>query len=294
MENIQNCPICIGTSFSNYISCIDQTHSKSQFHIVVCNGCGFKFTNPRPDINEISEYYESDAYISHSNSSKGIINKVYKLVRKRAISSKLSTISKYVSRGTILDIGCGTGDFLSHCQKKGWEITGIEPSAQARMVASEVHKITLHDTAYISKLKDASFDVVTLWHVLEHIHKLQDRIQEIYNLLKPGGIVLIAVPNHISFDASHYKEHWAAYDLPRHLYHFEPNTLIRLFKNKKFNTINILPMKYDSFYVSMLSEKYKNKKSNYLSAASIGFLSNLKARIKNNNSYSSQLYIFQK
>lgn len=234
MENITNCPVCSSEKNSLFISCLDHTVTKNNFHVIECLDCSFKYTNPRPSRHNIDEYYQSEDYISHSNSNKGLINKVYRYVRNITISKKLSLINKYVSRGTLLDIGCGTGEFLSYCAKRGWTTLGIEPGVDARKLAAENHNLNVYDESYIKNIATASYNVITMWHVLEHVHELNERIIELKRIIKEDGIIVIAVPNHTSYDAKHYKEYWAAYDLPRHLYHFSPKTINLLFQKHGF------------------------------------------------------------
>ncbi len=294
METISKCPVCDSLNMGPYLNCKDYTVSKEVFQITRCNDCSFLFTNPRPIQAEIGKYYQSEDYISHSNTKKGIFNKLYQYIRNITIDQKLSVISHYVSRGTLLDIGCGTGEFLNYCNSKGWETIGIEPGTEARNNAIKNYSLAVHEESYINTIENDSFDVITLWHVLEHVHELNNRVGELARIIKDNGILIIAVPNHTSYDANKYKEFWAAYDLPRHLYHFSPKTITQLFKKNQLDLIKILPMKFDSYYVSMLSEKYKTGKLNYLKAAAMGLLSNMNAGRRNTNSYSSQIYIFKK
>ena len=175
MENINICAVCNSENITHFMNCVDYTVSNKSFQIYECKDCSFKFTNPRPGISEISKYYESENYISHSNTKKGIFNKLYQYIRNITISQKLTLINKHVSRGTLLDIGCGTGEFLNFCKNKGWTTSGIEPGNDARKYASEVYGLTIHDENFISSIPDNSFDVITLWHVLEHVHDLNNR-----------------------------------------------------------------------------------------------------------------------
>ena len=294
MEIISSCPVCASSETKPFISCTDYTVTQKTFQIVECLACAFLFTNPRPQQEGIGEYYQSEDYISHSNSNKGLFNKLYKTVRNVTIARKLRIINKHVSRGTLLDIGCGTGEFLLYCKQQGWKTIGIEPGESARKFAQEYHKLDVRNEESIKDIPASSYDVVTLWHVLEHVHELNERVSELNRVVKDNGIVIIAVPNHTSYDASHYKEFWAAYDLPRHLYHFSPKTITSLFQKHGLKKVETLPMKFDPYYVSMLSEKYKTGKIKYLEAQMTGFKSNQKASTKKDDSYSSQIYIFKK
>jgi 2-polyprenyl-3-methyl-5-hydroxy-6-metoxy-1,4-benzoquinol methylase len=293
MINISNCPVCASNNFSVNLTCKDYTVSQEKFRIVVCGSCGFKFTNPRPDDEVLGNYYKSEDYISHSNTRKGFVSKLYHVVRNYTLQRKLGLVSKYVSRGTILDYGCGTGVFLNVCKKAGWETYGSEPDAGASLIASNSGLTVFSGKDQINNaLGHLKFDVITLWHVLEHVTDLDETLSFFNSRLNTSGILVVAVPNHRSFDAMHYREFWAAYDVPRHLYHFHKDTIERLLSRFDFNLCETLPMKFDSFYVSMLSEKYKNGSVNYFRPFINGLRSNLKA--KRPSDYSSVIYIFKK
>ncbi len=289
-ERLDACPVCGKSQLKNFLMCKDNSVSGESFVIVECENCTFKFTNPRPDIDSIGKYYESAAYISHSDSTEGIVNKAYQVVRKITIGQKLDLINKFSSnKGKILDYGTGTGYFLSACQKDGWEAEGVEPSETARKQTEEKLGKQI-SSGNLSGFAPASFDIITLWHVLEHVHDLNGVMKRFTELLKPDGKLIIAVPNADSFDAQMYKEYWAAYDVPRHLYHFTQATMKRLLKKHKLQLVETRPMKFDSFYVSMLSEKYKQGRQNLAKSVMNGLKSNLHA-MKNKNDYSSLIYI---
>ena len=294
MEQITSCPICNSATHSHYLTCKDYTVSNSEFTIVRCNSCNFHFTNPRPDSKSIGSFYESEEYISHSNTKKGLINKLYQLVRNYTLKQKESLISQHVSRGTLLDIGCGTGEFLNHMRKAGWSVLGIEPGEKARNFASTNYSIPVENESALLNLSPESYDLISMWHVLEHVHNLNERVKKLHELIKQDGLVVIAVPNYTSYDAEKYGAYWAAYDLPRHLYHFSPNSIQQLFAKHGFVQHKVMPMKFDSFYVSLLSEKYKYGGTNIVSAFMTGLLSNLKAKFSKDHIYSSQIYLFKK
>lgn len=293
MEQLNNCPVCQSQMFEEYLTVKDYTVSQEQFKIVTCKNCGFRFTNPRPDVNEIGEYYKAESYISHTNTSKGLISKVYQEVRKFTLKSKLNLINKLSpQKGKLLDVGCGTGMFLNIAKENGWQVNGIEPDTGARAIAEEINQIKIKEEV-LNSFQNETFEVITLWHVLEHIHELNATIDWVKERLSKNGSLIIAVPNHESKDAEIYQEQWAAYDVPRHLYHFSQKTIKELFTKHGFELKESLPMKFDSFYVSMLSTKYQTDKINYLKAFVDGVKSNLSAE-SNNQNYSSLIYVFKK
>lgn len=293
METLSNCPICNSEEKTLFLTCKDNTVSRETFNIVQCFSCGFMFTNPRPEENKIGDYYKSNEYVSHSNTKKGFVNSVYQIVRKYTLIKKLELISGFYKTGNILDIGSGTGEFLKVFKDAKWKTIGVEPDPNARKMAIENYGLDIKEEIEIANLESGSFDVITMWHVLEHVTKLNERIEDLKRLIKPNGIILIAVPNRTSLDAKIYKENWAAYDLPRHLYHFSPKDIETLFKNHGMNLFKILPMVFDSFYVSLLSEKCRRGKLNIARAVWNGFRSNISA-IKTPNTSSSQIYLIRK
>ncbi|MES2593548.1 MAG: class I SAM-dependent methyltransferase [Bacteroidota bacterium] len=293
MKFLSTCPICETAQMQTFLACRDNTVSHETFTIVECDSCGFKFTNPRPEESRLGEYYKSEEYVSHSNTNKGFINSAYQLVRKYTLQKKLLLISKFYRSGKILDIGCGTGEFLKTFKDAKWNTLGIEPSPEVRKLARENYGLDVREEADIKNLEPASFDVITMWHVLEHVPDLNDRIEDLKRLIKPKGLIVVAVPNCSSLDAKIYKENWAAYDVPRHLYHFTPKDIETVFNKHELTVFRVLPMVFDSFYVSMLSEKYRSGKSNIPLALWNGFRSNL-AAIKYGKTYSSQIYLIRK
>lgn len=293
MKVISNCPSCNSDTERPFLVCKDWLVSQEIFNIVKCQSCGLMFTNPRPYDEALGRYYESSEYISHTNTKIGFISKAYQLVRNRTLKQKEKLLRGHVSRGTLLDYGCGTGHFLSYCNDSGWNVFGIEPDVKARGLAI-LNKLNAYPdkTSFAKKHEGKKFDVITLWHVLEHITDLTETLEFFRTSLKDKGRLVIAVPNHKSYDACYYSKDWAAYDVPRHLYHFDKTSLEYLMNQFGFVLIKTKPMPFDSFYVSMLSEKNQNGKNNYIKAALIGLISNLKAAF--NSEYSSRIYIFKK
>ena len=291
-EKITFCPVCNSNENKSYLVAKDHLLTNESFAISKCSQCGFLFTNPRPTKDNLNSYYKSDQYISHSDKIQSISDFIYKIVRKYTLYQKEKLILKFAKQKSILDYGCGTGDFLLTCIKKGWEIYGFEPSNEARKIAELKTKSEIYSNpVQLQQLSNIS--ITSLWHVLEHVPDLNDTLLQLKNALSNNGKMIIAVPNHNSYDAAIYKEYWAAYDVPRHLYHFNQMTMKKLMEKHKLKIKEILPMKFDSYYVSLLSEKYRFGKENYINSIITGYKSNRYANLNNNN-YSSLIYIVSK
>lgn len=294
--SIQNCQICGNNQFSQHISCIDYTVSRETFKIVKCNSCGFVFTNPRPNENEIGKYYSSDLYISHSATKKGLINALYHIIRKRTLKSKLNLLNSLKTpTKELLDIGTGTADFLNYMVQNAYSGIGIEPDNSTREMATKKYGLKILEAVNFYQLQAMTYDYVTMWHVLEHVSDLEGYATNIKRILKDDGYLIIAVPNHESVDGKHYKEKWAAYDVPRHLSHFSVGTMEKYLSKHGFKIVQKRPMPYDGFYVSMLSEKnaYKNGAIGILKGFYWGLLTLFQGYINIKN-YSSIIYIAQK
>jgi 2-polyprenyl-3-methyl-5-hydroxy-6-metoxy-1,4-benzoquinol methylase len=292
MEMINHCPICGNQSFSEVLSGKDHFLSGEQFMIVRCSNCNFRLTSPRPSSDEISRYYESGEYIAHNAARSDPFTLLYRIVRNYTIRQKFKLVRTNTTGENLMDIGCGTGEFLNYCSGKGLKVTGIEPNEQARKFARENFSLDIHDQDFLETLEKDSMDVVAMWHVLEHVGNLEERMNQVSLILRPGGTLVLALPNSDSWDAGFYKEYWAAYDLPRHLYHFTPESVLKLAGKFNFSPEKIIPMKFDAFYISLLSEKYKCGKKNYFKALINGFKSNNFGRGHNNN-YSSLIYLLK-
>ena len=295
MIHYTHCPVCAADKIAPQLTAKDYTVSQQQFSIWHCNNCTVRFTQDVPEQNAIGAFYQSDNYISHSDTKKGIVNSLYHLVRSRTLNAKRKLIIDKVGmmKGEILDIGCGTGAFLNTMKTAGWGITGLEPDDTAIKKAAELYNIQAQLPEKLFELKPSTYHAITMWHVLEHVHELHAYIKQLHNLLTPQGKIFIAVPNYTSYDAGLYNEHWAAYDVPRHLYHFSPQSMQHLLAQYSLTLTAIKPMWYDSFYVSMLSEKYKNGKGNIIKAFWNGLVSNLKA-MGDKKKCSSVIYIISK
>lgn len=292
MINLTECPVCKSSLFKDVLVCKDHTVSGEMFTIVDCNNCNFKFTNPRPSNDVLGDYYKSADYISHSDTKKGLISRLYHLVRDYTLKGKIQLVEEYVSRGTILDYGCGTGMFLNVAKQSGWKTIGMEPDSGARKIALNMALDVCSDKlALLGAHPNQMFNAITLWHVLEHVTDLDATLAFFKRSLEKDGVLIIAVPNYKSLDAQTYSEFWAAYDVPRHLYHFDIDSVSNLLANAGFVLDSTRPMKFDSYYVGMLSEKYKNGSVSYVKAFMNGLRSNLAAN--KTKEYSSRIYIFR-
>lgn len=272
-----------------YLTVKDYTVSQETFGLYRDEKYDMLVTFPKPNAMDLPNYYESEDYISHSDKKSGFISVIYQLVRSHTLKNKLKIIERLQpEKGHLLDIGAGTGHFLDLAQKSKWQVTGIEPNEGARKAASSKGISFKNDIQSIDK---NSFDVITMWHVLEHVPDLEEQIKQLKRVLKPDGIIIIAVPNFRSFDATYYKRFWAGFDVPRHLWHFSKKSIIKLFQDKNLKLVELIPMKWDAFYVSLLSEKYKRGHMNVFKAMYIGLKSNYRA--KSDLQYSSLIYVLK-
>jgi SAM-dependent methyltransferase len=295
MVHHNRCPLCLSAMIAVHLKCTDHFISKETFEIVRCSSCGFLFTQDYPDENEISGYYESEDYISHSDTSAGLLNKLYHLIRQLMLIRKRHIIEKttQLKTGSLLDIGSGTGHFAFMMKKEGWNVKAIEINEKARLNSSRTFGLDVYAPGEISAFAKESLDCVTLWHVMEHLHDPEDYLLKLFTLLKPGGICLVALPNSSSFDAKFYRSFWAAFDVPRHLWHFDPSTFNLFSKKTAFRIERQSVLPFDVFYISMLSEKYKGSEFPFISglmrSAWFAFLS-----LFNRSRSSSVIYIMRK
>lgn len=273
-EELFHCPSCDGNLIS-FLKCTDYLVSREIFTIQKCTQCELLVTSPRPPESEIGLYYKSENYISHTNSKAGSFNRIYQAVRKWNINQKLRLIKFYAGGPqTLLDFGCGTGEFLAEASQRGWKTTGSEPNERAREQAINQHKLEVVNQEQLF-IDTKTFHVITLWHTLEHIHTLNETLSNLTKKLNENGLMFIAVPNSASFDAKHYRENWAAFDVPRHLYHFNYQSAALFFKKHGMNLLSCKPMRMDAFYVAMLSEKHIGKKIWFLRGLYNGLRTNL-------------------
>lgn len=274
---MSHCPLCNASDTVFAMDVRDAAVSGEVFQLADCKHCGLRFTHHPPCETSIVRYYQSDEYISHQQHAKDAVSKLYMLARKFTLQQKRRLIERFsaTSKGSLLDIGAGTGAFLHTMQMAGWDVTGLEPADTARDAAQQQFQLSLHPSAHLFELPDARFDIITMWHVLEHVHDLHGYLSKIRRLLKPQGKLFIAVPNVESQDALHYGAGWAAYDVPRHLYHFSPDSMRCLMERNALKVTAILPMWLDAFYIALKSEEYR--KGSRLSALVEGCRSNLHA-----------------
>ncbi|MCX6330261.1 MAG: class I SAM-dependent methyltransferase [Bacteroidia bacterium] len=295
MIHYDRCPLCSSVEIEDYLLTRDYFLSRETFKLVKCSGCGFIFTQDHPDANNIDRYYASDDYISHNESATGFLNNLYRLSRRLMLKRKRAIVKNFTGlrKGTILDTGSGTGHFLSVMKEAGWTAKGVEINDKAREFSVSTFGLEVISPEQLSSLPSGSFDCITLWHVLEHFEEPFRYASEILRLLKPGGSCILALPNCQSFDAEHYKEFWAAYDVPRHLWHFTPVTLGIFAEKTGFNLKCTKSLPPDVFYISSLSEKYKGSNLSLIAGMINGLWFSLKS-IFNKNRSSSLIYFIKK
>lgn len=297
IERLSKCPLCKSGLFLNALEVKDHAVSKELFIVCKCTNCKVQFTNPRPQPDHIGRYYDFPEYYSHDDSAKNLTQLIYQSIRKIAIKQKVALINSLVlEKGELLDYGCGTGEFLNQAKIEGWNVSGCEPNEKARKLASQ--KISKKISSELHDLdSNQQFDVITLFHVLEHVHKLRKTVKSLLITLKPNGYLLIAIPNPESYDAKRYGDAWAGWDVPRHLYHFNTDAMKSFQEVFDLELVGLKKMPFDSYYVSLLSESYKDpttsKLLNYWNAILSGFKSNKSAKGKAGK-YSSNIYLFKK
>jgi len=296
MEKIhwEKCPICGNKKIIKKYNIQDFTVSKEYYDLLECDSCNFIFTQDAPSAEYIGPYYKNEDYVSHSDTQKGLFFKIYHLVRDYMLEQKRKSIIKYLDSDgrKILDIGAATGHFLNHMKKNGFDTVGIEQDKEVREKASRIFNIPIYPTEKLYEFPEQEFDVITLWHVLEHVHDLDAYLTTIKKILKPNGLLLIALPNRESYDAKKYKEYWAAWDIPIHLWHFSPKNIKDLLKKYKFKFTKAKALPFDAFYVSILSAKAKQSNLAFVTGGWNG-LSSFVRGLFNINKNSSLIYFFK-
>jgi len=274
---------------TTFLTVKDHSVTGETFQLLLDEDLQLLKTHPQPLPQDLGRYYDSEDYISHTDGKRTLFEKLYHTIKQKALRDKIKLIESLASqKGTLLDVGAGTGDFLVEAKQSGWNITGIEPSVKAKAVS--VSK-GINFAVNLQSIESHSQDVITMWHVMEHVPDIEKEIIELKRILKPDGVLIVAVPNYKSYDAQYYGNYWAAYDVPRHLWHFSKTSIKKLFAAQQMDLVKILPMKFDSFYVSLLSEKYKTGKMNFIGGFLTGLKSNMKA--KRNMEYSSHIYVLK-
>jgi len=293
--NITSCPSCNGNHIKPLMTCTDYYATKETFELYRCDDCGFTFTQNFPDESEIGRYYASPDYISHSDTRKGAMNTIYHWIRSYMLKRKAKLIERECGRGNghLLDIGTGTGYFPHTMQQRGWDVDATEKNAPAREFAEQHFGLKVREDSAFAQLTPASYDAITLWHVMEHLEHLDETWSQLAKLLKPDGILVIAVPNCSSYDARIYQSEWAAYDVPRHLWHFTPATIVPFGERHGFRLASLHPMPFDAYYVSILSEKHLNHSAAFLRGMWKGFQAQLHT-CGHKELSSSIIYIFRK
>ena len=286
------CPWCQSEKAHTHLSLKDYFLTQEPFEIMVCEDCGLLYTTPKPSDEKLGDYYKSDEYYSHQENKKGFIPRVYETVKSVNLKHKIAIATQGKEPGRLLDIGCGVGDFLHFAEQNGWQCTGAEPSEDAASIAKKRIKAEIMLPKDLEKLPDESFDVITMWHVLEHVSDLQWQVNQLNRLLKKGGRLVVALPNFNSYDAQFYQDKWAAYDVPRHLNHFCQDSITKIFNINGLIQNQTRKLVWDSFYISFLSEKYRQKSLPLLRGCFRGFISNIKAR--KSGEWSSLVYVFEK
>ena len=291
MHDQDYCPLCSKSDLQVFREVSDWRGSQETFTIRQCTNCHFLITTPRPVNEELGRYYPSEDYVSHTDKPKGLFDKVYFAVQQKNLKDKHQKISKFITQGQLLDYGCGAGSFMQFMKQNSWEVEGVELSEQAAAIASKrVGAKVLSPLNY--EKKEASFDLITLWHVLEHLPEIEDRLVDFYRWLKPGGYLFLALPNHRSLDARHFGSHWAAWDVPIHLWHFNQESMKQLAKRMEMEWVDTFPMPFDAYYVSMISAKNKGQTFWPLSGLWRGWRSNVQAQ--RTGEASSLIYVLKK
>ncbi len=243
-------------------------------------------TFPAPKKSEMFKYYDSNQYLPHSYNNKNLITILYSVVKRQMHRKKLEWMSRQLNHNSsVLDYGCGTGDFVNYLRSKSVMAYGYDPNI----------KFNLDSPDYLTNNFDwgvNKYDIIFLWHVLEHTHDPFVLLQSLKKLLKKNGKIFIAIPNFKSFDSTYYRKYWAGYDLPRHLWHFSRKSIYQIAEQNNFKIHTEKRLYLDAIYVSFLSEKYKSSRFPYLQGLIIGFISIFRSFFTKESS--SFLFVFNK
>jgi 2-polyprenyl-3-methyl-5-hydroxy-6-metoxy-1,4-benzoquinol methylase len=253
------CPLCGSPKTRFAFSCPDHLVTGEEFPLHQCNDCQFLYSGRLPSEADAQKYYDSPSYTPHATDRKNLMMRTIGFCRtfiRQPI--KRTWVRKWSKKrmGTLIDIGSGTGEFAVFMQKSGWAVTCIEPNQDARNFCAS-QGLTVFDTDRVPTLPDHSFNVVTLWHVLEHVYDIHGTMQTIRRLLQPDGTAFIALPNYSSKEASWYGRMWTGYEMPRHPSHFSPATFAHLASMYDMEIVALRPFVLDAFYLSILSEQHR-------------------------------------
>ncbi len=256
------CPLCGQANHTQFLQAPDRFNPEGgySFRIAQCTDCGFVYLNPRPIAETIGQFYQDEAYQPFLSTlgERSLWDRLYEFVRSHALRGKRNKIERLQKTGRLLDVGCGTGEFLDEMQRHGWQVAGMEKDEEAAQFAGKNYGLAVQ-TRLLQECEfdKASFDVITFWHVLEHVYDPIETLNTAKSLLKPDGLILIAMPNIHSFDARFYGQHWVALDTPRHLLHFTPDSVAKLCDVIGLRLLGVRQMVLDAFYNCILSEQLR-------------------------------------
>ena len=268
-----------------HIEVVDHFLTKETFTIKKTLIKGLLKTHPAPSKNKIQLYYRSDKYISHNSTTPGVFFFIYRVIRSFNFWFKYKFVGKKELFSKTLDFGSGDQYFMEQLQRRNHNVFGIDP------LKSNISK-QVYGSVFDESLDSKNFSCITAWHSLEHVHDLENTITRFHKILDDNGTVIVAVPNYRSFDARLYKSFWAAYDVPRHLWHFDKKSIKKVFSNNGFSFIKSAPLLFDSYYVSLLSERYKKSIFRVFNSIVVGTVSNIIGFFT--KEYSSNIFVFKK
>jgi 2-polyprenyl-3-methyl-5-hydroxy-6-metoxy-1,4-benzoquinol methylase len=294
--NISTCPVCGSPEFefSHYLNVPDWLVSKENFELKKCGNCSFIFTANAPLLENAGPYYESEEYVEHTDTNKGLIYGVYHQARKLMLKFKLSNIRSYSKSTKLLDIGSGSGYFINYMKQNGYNVSGVEISDKAVALCKDKFDISVNSpTEFLAEKLPKDFDIITMWHVFEHVYSFNEYFDILHKSLKENGHVFVALPNPNCFEAKHYKNYWNGFDTPRHLWHFTPKTFKQFAEGHGFEMISMKRLPLDPFFNAMVSSSYKSGLKFLPYTFTIGLISFINGLI-NRDKASSLIYILKK
>lgn len=294
-ERLNPCPLCGAIETVPYATCSDHASSRLQYLLLRCPACGVVFTDNHPEEDEMEQFETLDSQIRRADSPEGITERLYRHVRRRMLRRKAGLVVRqsYRDSGTLLNYGAKRGFFSDHMERKGWKVTSVDRHHENRQFSLEHFHHRMSGMQEMSDFTPETFDVITLWHVFEHENEPERLLDTFHRILRPGGILVMSCPNICSTDAMHYGPYWAAYDVPRHLWHFNPVSLNRLVHRHGFTLMHHEKMPYDCFYISIMSEQYMMHRLAFLRGMAYGLHSWLVSLTRRGRS-SSIVYVFRK